>query len=62
MSEVKVLKEEKIVFCPLLQRACMKENCAWYLQDEKACSILVLAKSLNNIDYILEETDVLKKL
>jgi hypothetical protein len=62
MSEQKVLKEERLVFCPLLQRTCIKENCAWWNEDEKACSILVLAKSLNNIDYILEEGDVLKKL
>jgi len=49
MSEPKVLKEEKIQFCPLLQRTCIKENCAWYLQDENKCAITRLALSMRGI-------------
>jgi hypothetical protein len=48
----KVVKEEKIQVCPLLQtleRSCVRENCAWYLQDEKKCAITRLALSMRGI-------------
>jgi hypothetical protein len=48
----KVVKEEKIQVCPLLQtleRSCVRENCAWWLPDEKKCAITRLALSLREI-------------
>jgi hypothetical protein len=43
--------KNKIVLCPkrftLVDCECVKENCAWWLEDENECSIKTIAKNSN---------------
>ena len=50
----KVEEEEKEKLCPLAgpedEPVCIKNDCAWWIEEEKTCAIKVIAKSLLKIN------------
>jgi len=59
--EVGKMSEEK-VFCPLLNRECLKEKCAWYIKD-RGCAIKLLSENIDDLAYLYaEDNDLLGEL
>jgi len=44
--------QEDRVLCPLLKMVCRKEKCAWWVEERKACAILVIAKNLSEMSNV----------
>jgi len=33
--------------CPLMDKICIRESCAWWAERDKSCSIKILAETLD---------------
>ena len=52
--QMKKVEEEEEKLCPLAgpedEPMCIKNNCTWWIEEEKTCAITVIAKSLLKIN------------